>query len=105
MTTPETAAIDEIFSRRQASMVMTLVVPWTSSSKISPITTARVIAPGWIAPQLGSRTGSEPFGPLDVVSPHRRVPTGRNRDDGRGHFAGFWPRQQRIGTRRSQIGR
>jgi hypothetical protein len=43
----------------------------------------------------------EPLMRPDVVPPHCRVPTGRNRDDGRGHFAGFWPRQQRIGTRRS----
>jgi len=29
----------------------------------------------------------------------RRVTTGRNGDDGRSYFAGFWLRHQRIGTR------
>jgi hypothetical protein len=36
-----------------------------------------------------------------VESLHCRVSTGHNREDGRGHFAGFCPRHQRIGTRRS----
>ena len=34
-----------------------------------------------------------------VVIGARRVATGRNRDDGRSYFAGFWLRHQRIGTR------
>jgi hypothetical protein len=32
---------------------------------------------------------------------HRRVSTGHNGEDGRSHFAGFWLRHQRIGTRRN----
>jgi len=30
------------------------------------------------------------------------VATGPNREDGRGYFASFWSRHQRIGTRRSR---
>jgi hypothetical protein len=42
---------------------------------------------------------TKPDQALDIVRSSRRVTTGHNGDDGRGHFAGFWPRHQRIGTR------
>jgi hypothetical protein len=50
---------------------------------------------------IGLCTAGEPRRARGVKGQHRRVTTGRNRDDGRGYFSGFLPRHQRIGTRRS----
>jgi hypothetical protein len=71
---------------------------WRSAARPSALPR---MSPGEVRTRGRSWQSGERKTAVGVSSKHCRVSTGHNGDDGRGHFAGFWSRQQRMGTRRN----